>query len=501
MRTREKLVTVRAVNRGLRVVCVASALVLGACSHGETGILLSISAENGVGITSLSVQVEASFLDAGADQEIPADGGAPKLPGTFFIQLPPIDSEVSITLSGSDSRGNPFASTKMVSVTPHETVKIAMTAGCTSGDGGSCTPAWTPQTSGYPGVLFAVWGSGPDEVYAVGDTLRHSSGNGVWTAMTVPADTGVLAAIWGSGADDIYAVGATGTILHRANGGNWMAETSAALTTQSLNGVWGSGPSDVYAVGDAATLIHFNGAAWSRITISPGMNDDMSIKWTAVLGGVAGSGENNVYAVGGGAGMNEIFHSNGSTWIGTYKYGSGALTSIWIDPVSGEGFVPQSLGGHVLHNVGSDPSAGYRWRCPAPAALERGVGLVGRGRVLRGRRRYHRSSRCLGHLVHAAERLAGGAERHLGQQRGRRVHRRCGRHDPARPVSARAHRIHSSDSGGTGRRDLRAWVVRAWSSAPPALRSAWAARARSSGRCRCSRRPRVTKVAGRSPRT
>jgi hypothetical protein len=370
MRTGEKLVTVKAVNRGLRVVCVASALVLGACSHGETGILLSISAEDGVGITSLSVRVAASFLDAGADQEIPADGGAPKLPGTFFIQLPPIDSEVGITLSGTDSKGNPFASTKTVSVTPHETVKLSMTAGCTSGDGGSCTPAWTPQTSGYSGVLFAVWGSGPDDVYAVGDTLRHSSGNGVWSAMSVPPDTGVLAAIWGSGADDVYAVGATGTILHRAQGGNWVAETSAALTTESLNGVWGSGPSDVYAVGEAATLLHFNGAAWSRIVISPGMNDDMSIKWTSVLGGVAGSEENNVYAVGGGPAMNEIFHSNGSaTWVGVFKYGSGALTSIWIDPVSGEGFVPQSLGGHVLHNVGSDPSAWAPMALPSPEPL------------------------------------------------------------------------------------------------------------------------------------
>lgn len=69
-----------------------------------------------------------------------------------------------------------------------------------------------------------------------------------------------LASVWGSGADNVYAVGGAGAIVRR-QGGKWTKEESG--TTGSLEAVWGSGPKDVFAVGSGGTALHFDGREWS----------------------------------------------------------------------------------------------------------------------------------------------------------------------------------------------------------------------------------------------
>ena len=59
-----------------------------------------------------------------------------------------------------------------------------------------------------------------------------------------------LGDVWGSGPDDVFAVGA-GTILHY-DGTTW---TNMASNSKMGGGaVWGSGPNDVYAVGPNVIL-------------------------------------------------------------------------------------------------------------------------------------------------------------------------------------------------------------------------------------------------------
>lgn len=71
--------------------------------------------------------------------------------------------------------------------------------------------------------------------------------------------TAMLFGLWGSGADDIWAVGDGGTILHY-DGMVWSAVSSG--TTESLYGVWGNGRYDLWAVGDSGTILHFDGTSW-----------------------------------------------------------------------------------------------------------------------------------------------------------------------------------------------------------------------------------------------
>jgi hypothetical protein len=93
-----------------------------------------------------------------------------------------------------------------------------------------------------------------------------------------------LQGVWGSAPDDVWAVGAAGTILHY-DGQAWTAIASS--TEASLDGVWGRGPRDVYAFGDRGTILHWDGERWSRQASGSG----------AALFDVWGSGS-RIFAVG-----------------------------------------------------------------------------------------------------------------------------------------------------------------------------------------------------------
>jgi hypothetical protein len=82
---------------------------------------------------------------------------------------------------------------------------------------------WTTVAVQPPAAdLQAVWGSGPDDVYAGGyvagsgsatnGALLHKGATG-WSAVATPPVGGILG-IGGSSADDVFAVGVGGSILH-----------------------------------------------------------------------------------------------------------------------------------------------------------------------------------------------------------------------------------------------------------------------------------------------
>jgi len=169
-------------------------------------------------------------------------------------------------------------------------------------DGGA---SWT-QISKTP--INAIWGSGPADIWVVGPSSKgiayggsssaHTDGSlgddglPVWTAFDTQASD-VLLAVWGSGPADVWTVGERGTIRHFTTGAErWSIVPSP--TTVTLRGLWGSGPSDVWAVGDEGTVLHYDGTTWSAATAAfpPGAKPQ--------LFGVWGSGPSDVWAVGGG---------------------------------------------------------------------------------------------------------------------------------------------------------------------------------------------------------
>jgi hypothetical protein len=269
---------------------------------------------------------------------------------------------------------------------------VSMPAGCSS-DG------WCQMTSGTTKDIEDVWGSGPDNIFAVAtaDSFLHFDGlswsiqtstapdisvNAVWgsgrtymvfavgwagaiythtepsTHWTVrwsgsdPSNTegiysGELLEIWGFGPDesspydasDIFIVSGQGKISH-FDGVHWNFQNSG--TTNTLRSVWGSSPSDVFAVGASGTILHYDGASWNPQ--NSGTTEGLFAVW--------GSSPSDVFAVGGGG---TILHYDGTSWN---PQNSG--TDIWLRDVWG--YSPQDVyavgnGGTILHYDGSGWSA------------------------------------------------------------------------------------------------------------------------------------------------
>lgn len=120
------------------------------------------------------------------------------------------------------------------------------------------------QEVSLPIWVCDFWGSGPDDVYAVGGknysrdaAIWHFDGN-EWSEVSI-AEGGALQCIWGDGPNDIYAAGESGTMLHY-DGNAW--GDVPVPTARAFYDITGSGPNDVFAVGDNQKVAHFDGSGW-----------------------------------------------------------------------------------------------------------------------------------------------------------------------------------------------------------------------------------------------
>ena len=130
--------------------------------------------------------------------------------------------------------------------------------------------------------LRGVWGSGHDDVFAVGygGTVVHYDGaNWLTQASTIS-----LYGVWG-GPEDVFAVGESGTVIHH-DGANRQFMTTH--TSSPLRGVWASGPDNVFAVGDDGSVVHYDDSGGAL----------MDSQTTSDLNAVWGSNPDNVFAVG-----------------------------------------------------------------------------------------------------------------------------------------------------------------------------------------------------------
>lgn len=166
--------------------------------------------------------------------------------------------------------------------------------GATSGADvlGLTAAGWTRLGQGQKQRLFAIWGSGADEVWVAADGggfLRRAGGS--WSAVAGGAAT--PQGLWGSGARDIWAVGylgGGGASLRHYDGTTW-SEWPARPKVGALYAVWGTSPTDAWAATREAYL-HFDGSAWTvRPPAAPG---------NAARGvyGLWGSGPMDYWAVG-----------------------------------------------------------------------------------------------------------------------------------------------------------------------------------------------------------
>lgn len=216
--------------------------------------------------------------------------------------------------------------------------------------GNTCVPVWTPENSGVADDLFAIWGSGANNIYVVGrKKILHSTGNGTWTLQKT-ATTGFadFKAVWGdkSNAQYVWAVGGIGAVWHTNNSGaSWTQETIPSINTV-YEAIGGGGFTQLYALG-------------ARVTARDSTN------WTDVTQTVT-TGFRCVYHVGFGAAMyagatnGRIYSSSSTSAVFSEKYNPGWPAVTGISGAFGDVWAV-GPGGRVLH---ADTSSDV-WGSPA----------------------------------------------------------------------------------------------------------------------------------------
>lgn len=184
------------------------------------------------------------------------------------------------------------------------------------------------------GGLNDIWGTSPDNIYAVGDfgTIIHYDG-ATWSTVFNGGDTPVqLLSVWGTGPDNVFVCGTSGTVLH-FDGAQW--KVMRAGIGASLWQAWGPSANSVYIVGSNGYILHYDGTSISRMT-SP---------VTSSIYSVWGTADNNVYAVGYGG---ILLHYDGTSWSELDTITAYNLYSVWGSDANDFYAVGQT----VLHGAG-----------------------------------------------------------------------------------------------------------------------------------------------------
>ena len=182
---------------------------------------------------------------------------------------------------------------------------------------------------GSEGALLCAWGTGPENIWAVGGQpdagiAWHFDGAS-WKRATMP--TGPLLN-WTHGAGDRqWIVGNQGRILSRVSTEEqWTTEDTP--TEQPLWGVWAASAEEAWAVGGdplargsaAPIILHLKNNRWTLIEI-PALDRQFR-----ALFKVWGTDANNVYAIGA---KGVILHYDGQSWTQEFAGTPRDLVSLW----------------------------------------------------------------------------------------------------------------------------------------------------------------------------
>lgn len=198
-------------------------------------------------------------------------------------------------------------------------------AGCSKDGWCWSTPA--PQGNS----LYSVFGSGPSDVWAVGEygTIVHYDG-AAWT-LVPSGETRILRGVWAPRARDAWAVGEYDTIL-RWDGTSWSRAVGVPGPGYHWYAVWGTSSTDLWIVGTDSTVagsssgvaIHWNGAAWKKYAVDQPLN------------AVWGTGADDVWVLDADHGLYQwdgelLSHvpGEGLPQIGTGVWGPGAR-DVWL---------------------------------------------------------------------------------------------------------------------------------------------------------------------------
>lgn len=146
-------------------------------------------------------------------------------------------------------------------------IAVGNGGGALVGDGSTWEQVAVPTEAD----LWGAWGASANDVWVVGGSeagpvILRDTGTGFEPMELPPLDDAVkvLFKVWGSGPDDVFVVGQAGTILHWD--GTSLEQMEVDLE-QDLIGIWGTGPDRVAVVGGriAGAIALYDGEGWRTL--------------------------------------------------------------------------------------------------------------------------------------------------------------------------------------------------------------------------------------------
>jgi len=262
---------------------------------------------------------------------------------------------------------------------------LALGAACDSGPSAiDESGRWSVVHSGLPGALTSIWGTGADNVWAVGSDPGDGSGpmvvnfdgerwfqletghsgdlwwvfgfedgpvflggkgglilrfeSGEFQRMETPG-RGSVYGIWGTAPDDLWAVGGSlpkDAFAWRFDGRSWrVAEgfPTELAESYSMFKVWSRAGDDVWMIGTGGVAVHYDGAGFKQ---EPSGTDNLIFTVHA---------DSETYAAVGGLGVGVILENDGSGWKDVTPKGTPHLMGVWLD---GGGGYAAGVDGTVL---------------------------------------------------------------------------------------------------------------------------------------------------------
>ncbi len=259
----------------------------------------------------------------GATLEVTCSGGcisAVSVPGPY---IPPPEPEPDWTAMEVPETGNSYYA---VWGSGPDNVYAAGSYGALLRYDGT---TWTRVDCGVDASLDGIWGAGANDVFVVGTgaTIIHYDG-ATWTRMdTGEPETVLFQAVWGNAPNDVNVVGAYGKVLHY-DGSTWSVLGSLPETFYGLD-VWSSSPNDVFVVDLSGGVHHYDGSTWSQVSLPAKTDEDINIR------AVYGTAANDVFVAGASdQGWYEkavVFHYDGTSWklLEDFTYSAGGFTDVW----------------------------------------------------------------------------------------------------------------------------------------------------------------------------
>ncbi|MDD3558931.1 MAG: hypothetical protein PHW27_10185, partial [Melioribacteraceae bacterium] len=179
---------------------------------------------------------------------------------------------------------------------------------------------WEEYTIGESGVLYDVWGTDENNVYAVGGVRINDTTYGVihWdgTEWKPSKRVGGVYAVFGFSENDVWAVG--GAVEHY-DGINWKRIDAETINNQDVildpvlynnrgyTAIWGTSSENLYFGNQGGKIVHWDGRRGSV----------EEVQASEIMRDIYGTNSNNIYASAGSKQAEqhtELFHYDGLVW-------------------------------------------------------------------------------------------------------------------------------------------------------------------------------------------